>query len=93
MPSDTVDVAAGFPTDGPVAAEGSVTPYQLPGGRVVELVHMGSYDTLGESYERLLAWMRDQNLTPAPMMWESYLNEPQPDAPGATITLITCPVV
>lgn len=92
MPTDTIDVAAGFPVEATIEAEGSVVPYELPGGRAVELVHMGPYDDLGQSYERLLTWMREQNLTPAEMMWESYLNEPRPDAPGATITVITWPV-
>jgi effector-binding domain-containing protein len=89
MPSDTVDVAAGFPVDGPIEADGDVSPHQLPGGRAVELLHVGPYDSLQESYGRLSAWMGAQNLTPGEIMWESYLNEPQPDDPDSTRTMIT----
>lgn len=92
MPSGTVDVAAGFPVDGPIEADGDVSPHQLPGGRAAELLHIGSYDSLQESYGRLSAWMGAQNLAPGEIMWESYLNEPQPDDPDATRTMITWPV-
>lgn len=93
MPTDTVDVAAGFPVDAPIEAADAVTPYQLPGGEAVELLHLGPYDAMGESYDRLLAWMGKHHLTAAQVMWESYLNEPQSDHPEATQTLITWPVV
>ena len=36
--------------------------------------------------------MREQNVTPADVMWESYLNEPQPDDPDSAETLITWPI-
>ena len=92
MPSDTVDVAAGFPTAGPVQPTGSVTATTLPGGRAARVLHTGTYDSLGETYDPLMAWFQEQGLTPADVMWESYLNEPSPDAPEAAETLITWPV-
>lgn len=94
MPSDTIDVAAGFPTAGQVVgtAEG-VVPSELPGGRAVQLVHVGAYDALGEAYERMTDWMQKQGLTPADVMWETYLTEPEPGGdPAANQTLITWPV-
>lgn len=92
MPTDVVDVAAGFPLDGPVAASGGVTPYRLPGGRVVEFLHVGTYDTMRDSYAAIYAWMGEHGLAPAPFMWESYLTEPDPARPEETRTLITWPV-
>lgn len=93
-PSEVVDVAAGFPTLGVVSeTAGGVVPFELPGGRAVQLVHVGAYDTLGEGYGRVTAWMGEQGLTPAPLMWETYLTEPAPDGdPAANQTLITWPV-
>lgn len=93
MPSDVVEVAAGFPTARPVQPGGGVTVETLPGGRAVQVLHRGPYDTMRQTYDRLMAWMGQQGLRPADVMWESYLNEPSPDAPQDTETLITWPVV
>lgn len=92
MPSDTVDVAAGFPVHSAVEPSGEVVAYTLPGGRAAQYTHLGSYDSLAQSYDRLMTWMRERDLTPADVMWESYLNEPQPDHPESARTLITWPV-
>lgn len=93
-PSDTVDVAAGFPTGGVISeTSGGVVPFELPGGRAVQVVHVGPYDRLGEAYERVTSWMGEQGLAPANAMWETYLTEPTPDGdPAANQTLITWPV-
>ncbi len=92
MPTDAVDVAAGFPTAGTVKPGGGVTAANLPGGRAAQVLHRGPYDTMGQTYHRLMAWLAEQGLKPAEVMWEYYLNEPSPDAPEATETLITWPL-
>lgn len=46
MPKATVEVAAGFPVSAPVAADGDVTAMELPGGRVITGMHIGSYDEM-----------------------------------------------
>lgn len=94
MPSDVVEIAAGFPTRGPISkTAGGVVPFELPGGRAVQFVHVGSYADLGEAYGRVTAWMDEQGLRPAGVMWETYLTEPTPDGdPADNQTLITWPV-
>ncbi len=92
MPGETVDVAAGFPTDRPVRADAGIQPLTLPGGRAVQVLHVGSYEGLPETYGRLMAWMGAEGLTGGPVMWESYLNEPDPEHPEDTRTLIVWPV-
>lgn len=94
MPSDTVEIAAGFPTASLTSeTAGGVVPFELPGGRAVQLLHVGSYEDLGEAYGRVTAWMGEQGLTPADAMWETYLSEPTPGGdPAANRTLITWPV-
>lgn len=93
MPTDTVDVAAGFPFVGTFADDGAVTAVTLPAGRAVQLMHQGSYDTLTDSYGRLMAWLAEQALTPGPVMWESYLTEPTPDGDQSEmLTLIVWPL-
>jgi hypothetical protein len=79
-PSDTADLEAGFPVSAPVEPAGDVAASALPGGRVARLVHRGSYEALGSSWARLLAWAEEQGLTHTGVFWEVYLTEPTPDA-------------
>ena len=91
MPTDTVDVAAGFPIDAPVEAGDGTEPYELPGGQAVEMLHIGSYESLSAGYHKLTEWMTEQDLTSADVMWESYLNDPG-EHPESAQTLVTWPV-
>lgn len=92
MPSETVDVGAGFPTEHPVTPDADVTAALLPGGAAAQVLHEGSYDALQETYGRLMAWLGEQGVAPGPLMWECYLNEPDPARPEASQTLIVWPL-
>ena len=92
MPTETVDVGAGFPTVGGVTPDADVVPQTLPGGRAAQVLHEGAYDEMAVTYGRLMEWFAEQGLTPAPMMWESYLNDPDPAAPEEAKTLIVWPI-
>ncbi len=92
MPSETVDVGAGFPVDGPLSPDAGVTTVPLPGGPAAQVLHVGSYDAMSATYQRLMAWVAEQGLRPGPIMWESYLTQPDPAAPEATQTLIVWPL-
>ncbi len=92
IPAETVDVGAGFPTDRLVTPAGGVTAETLPGGRIAQVLHVGSYDQMEATYGRLTTWLAAQGLTPGPMMWETYLTEYDPAAPEATQTLIQWPL-
>ncbi|WP_162599973.1 GyrI-like domain-containing protein [Nocardioides solisilvae] len=84
-PGATVDVAAGFPVQRPVDTAAGITGTELPGGMVVQALHVGAYDRLGETYERLRAFAADQGVELADVMWESYLTEPTPEADPASM--------
>ena len=75
-PTEQVDVTAGFPVDGPVAVSGDLVVRDLPGGPVVQAVHVGSYDDLATAYGEVMQWMGARHLTPVADMWEQYLNDP-----------------
>lgn len=92
MPSETVDVAAGFPVAAPIEPEGDVGVTMLPAGRVVEVTHRGSYDEMGRTYQRLTEWMQAQDVTPRGVMWETYETEPDLADPSNMRTLITWPI-
>ncbi|GHJ61364.1 hypothetical protein NOK12_38820 [Nocardioides sp. OK12] len=97
MPGERVEVEAGFPVSaavGSTTSEGeAVHDLLLPGGEVAQVLHTGPYDTLGETYAALEAWMREQGLAAAGPPWESYLSDPEaePD-PQQWRTLVCWPV-
>lgn len=94
MPTDTVEVIAGFPVAAPIAAEGEVEPFELPGGRVITATHVGPYEAMATTYDELLAWAKSEGLTPADAMWEIYMSDPETEPDPATWrTLIFWPVV
>lgn len=92
-PGETIDVEAGFPVDAPITAAGRVVPGVLPGGTVVETVHVGPYDTMHRTYRELQRFLVASGLTPGRVVWESYLSDPavEPDA-AAWRTRISWPV-
>jgi len=93
MPTDTVEVVVGFPVAAPVTADGDVTPFELPGGRVVTGVHVGPYERLEAAYRELTEWAASHGHALAGHMWESYLTDPStsPD-PATWQTGITWPL-
>jgi effector-binding domain-containing protein len=93
MPTMTVAVEAGFPVSGPIEPRGNAHPLVLPGGRAVQAMHIGPYDTMVQTYAALQSWMAERGLHPAVGMWESYLSDPQaePD-PAHWRTLIIWPL-
>ena len=95
MPTDVVDVEAGFPVAAPLpgGAEGGVTGGLLPAGQAFEAMHVGPYETLPETYGAIMGKMQAEGLTPGNAMWEYYLSDPaaEPDA-AKWKTLIVWPV-
>jgi effector-binding domain-containing protein len=81
-PAETVDVEAGFPVANAITASGSVVPGTLPGRMLVEAIHVGRYDTMERTYSEIEDYFAKEHLEPGPVMWESYLTDPEaePDA-------------
>jgi len=84
MPTANVVVEAGFPVSKPVEGVADAHPLVLPGGRVVQAVHVGPYETMEETYVELQSWMDQQGLRPAVGMWECYLSDPRTEPDPAT---------
>ena len=93
MPSETVDVEAGVPVAKAPASHADVVVGELPATEAVEAVHVGPYDKLEETYDEMIAWMREHSLTPSDEMWEFYLTDPadEPD-PAKWETKVVIPV-
>ncbi|MBK7821671.1 MAG: GyrI-like domain-containing protein [Tessaracoccus sp.] len=77
-------VEIGFPVDRPLPATAevdglSVTPSEIPAGRVAMLTHVGPYDELGAAWGRLMTWAATEGVTPGARYGEIYVTEPTPD--------------
>ena len=83
----------GFPVSAGTAGEGRIQAITLPGGRIVTGTHIGPYDKIVETYNAMDSWMKANGLTPAPLMWETYLTDPQaePD-PSKWVTRLFWPL-
>ena len=92
VPTDVVDVSAGFPVAGDVhVPDGGVVVEERPGGRAVVAMHVGPYDTVEATYAVAMSWMKEHGLEPREDMWEEYLTEPTGD-PADWRTRIVMPV-
>ena len=76
-PTATVELEAGFPIAAQCAPAGEVLPGELPGGTIATTTHVGSYETLVDTYNVLMAWISKQGLVRGEAMWEIYLTDPQ----------------
>lgn len=65
---------------------------ELPGGTFASVVHLGSYDTLGVTYDELERRIADEGLAIAGPPREVYLSEPA-TPPEDTRTVVEFPVV
>jgi effector-binding domain-containing protein len=92
VPTDVVDVSAGFPVSGDVhVPDGGVVVEERPGGRAVVAVHVGPYDTIEVTYAAVMSWMKEHSLEAREDMWEEYLSPPTGD-PSTWRTRIVMPV-
>jgi effector-binding domain-containing protein len=81
------DAEVGFPSSGAVTGAGRVQATELPGGRTATALHVGGYETIGETYEQLAAWTTSRGCTPVGTPWESYLDGPEVAEPRTLVHL------
>lgn len=77
MPTDTIDIIAGFPIAEPITTTNGTIVKTLPGGPAITTIHTGTYDTLEQTYAELMKWLEEQELKTSDDMWEEYLVGPE----------------
>ncbi len=78
-PEHRFEVEAGFPVGTRIVGDGNVQPSTLPSGNVVVAWHIGPYDGLGEAYESLDEWLKDEGAVRSGDGWEVYHDPPTRD--------------
>ena len=89
-PDSGWEIEAGFPVDAPVEGSG-VESDRLPGGRAVQVMHRGSYDSVAVTWQQAEAWMAEQGYASTDAPWESYLDGPDVPEPR-TLIVMPCDV-
>jgi effector-binding domain-containing protein len=86
------DAQPGFFVAAPVAGEGDITSGETAGGEALTTLHVGSYATLPETWEKVFAQARAVKRRVSKSSWEVYLNTPA-DVPASELrTEIYVPV-
>ena len=75
-----------------VVGEGNVKVLQSHTGRALKTTHVGSYDELGTTYERLAAWLQANGYEMAGPSFAFYLDDPAKTAEAVLRTEIYWPV-
>ncbi|MDB5032833.1 MAG: AraC family transcriptional regulator [Chlorobi bacterium] len=88
----SVDLEGGMPVTDPGAGNGRIVPAELPGGKAVSAIHMGSYDKLCNAYEAATAWIAERKLEKSGAPWETYLNDPRETPEAEWKTQLLFPV-
>jgi effector-binding domain-containing protein len=92
MDMNNLDVEIGFPVTQASGGSGRVKPGKLPGGKAAVTLHVGPYDKIGEAYDRLTAFVKEQGLKPLEVCYEFYLNDPVETPPEELKTEIYFPL-
>jgi effector-binding domain-containing protein len=89
----TIEFECAIPVAAPFTAEGDVVPSEVGGGDAAFAVHVGPYDTIGQTWEALTNWVTEQGRTPEGPGWEHYLTDPgeEPD-PAKWVTEVYVPL-
>jgi effector-binding domain-containing protein len=95
-----VDIELGFPVTAPIdalppladVAPGEIGRAELPGGEAATTIHVGSYEGLAGTYERLQTWITVQRRAPGGGPWESYRDNPATVPAERLCTDITWPL-
>ncbi len=85
---------AALPVDLPMETDdSSEIQFKLSySGKAVKLVHIGSYMSMGKSYEKLAQYVAENNLEPNGNIWEQYVSDPAVTAEKDLITHLYFPV-
>ena len=79
---DPLDLEACIPVSGPIEAGGRVQSKKLPAGPAVVGWHVGPYEQLGVTHEKIGAYVNEHGLEPQGAPWEEYWSDPglEPDS-------------
>jgi effector-binding domain-containing protein len=86
------DVEVAIPISRNIDETDDMKIYELPGGKMVKIVHKGPYDKMDKTYEKLFNWIeKNENSITGPTR-EVYINDPNEVGMEETLTEIYAPI-
>ena len=94
MPTDTVDLTAGFAVDAEVGASSDgVEVVELTGGPALTLTYTGAYEGLPEAWALVEEDRAELGVAGRGDFWEEYVTEPSPGGdPQQNVTRLVLPL-
>lgn len=92
MDMQALDVEIGFPVAKQAPGTDTIKPCLLPAGKALVERHIGPYDKIEETYNRMMAYAEEQKLTMSGESYEFYLNDPAETSPEKLETEIYFPI-
>jgi effector-binding domain-containing protein len=93
LKEEDMDLEACVPVEGNAVGGEGVVARMLSGGRFASTMHTGPYNEIGEAYQALVLWIRENDLESAGPFRDIYLVGPQQVAdPADYRTEVVCPI-
>ena len=86
------DIEVVFPVEGDAKGCGDITVYDLIGGKMARIIHMGPYPESVDTYNELFAWFKKNNYTLSGPIREVYINDPKTTEEDILVTWIYAPI-
>lgn len=87
------DVEVAIPVESPLPEDAPAKAGELPAAEMACLIHQGPYETIGNAYSALMAWIEPNGMRIAGPVRECYLNGPgETQNTGEYVTEIQVPV-
>ena len=87
------DIEVAVPISGRISVEDPLVEVRnLKPLKVASLVHKGTYETIGDGYEKILGYVREKELQITGPMMDLYLNDPNKVKPEDILTEIQIPI-
>jgi effector-binding domain-containing protein len=87
------DIEVAVPITGRISIEDPIVEVRnLKPVKVASLVHKGSYESIGEAYEKILSFVQEKRLQINGPMMDLYLNDPNTVQPNDILTEIQIPI-
>jgi effector-binding domain-containing protein len=93
MDMQDLDIEIGFPVNEIVPGDGAIQAGEMPAGKYASVLHKGTYDTLGQSYEALTKFIEQAGYKPSGVAYEFYLNSPVEVAAEDLRTQVVFPII
>jgi effector-binding domain-containing protein len=93
MDMQDLEIEAGFPVAYGYPDDGDIKHSVIPAGKYASCLYVGPYDQIGPTYEGLLQWLQERQLTASGISYEFYFNSPMDTPPQDLQTQILLPVV